>query len=378
MNSKETLLNVLRGKPTSRTPFAPFLTYWWDFNRVQKAESKGETGFKRSTGSDLLVRGHYDRPSHDVYEDLFVFSKRFEKTIVEEKITEKNKFVLYHTPIGELEDIYTYSPAGDTWFLTGHPVKNEEDFKILRYIINDYIIEPDSRYLSELNSNPDTLYAPLITPLCKTGFQSMIEHWVGTEKMAEFWMDCPEEIDETLEDIYKLSEKSARICADSEAEVFLSWEDSSTTNISPAWYRDYILPEINMWCDILHEKNKMYIQHACGHLKALAPLIAESKIDALESITSPPTGNTDIVEISKILPERITLIGGLEPTFLVNADDAAVKAKLQELVSELKGHRVILANADSCPPEVDINRFGLITKTLYEMSDLVPPEIVKY
>jgi uroporphyrinogen-III decarboxylase len=67
----------------------------------------------------------------------------------------------------------------------------------------------------------------------------------------------------------------------------LQKEDTSTTNINPAYYEKYILPEINGWCDILHGEGKKYIQHACGHLKHLLPLLGGSKIDGIESVSPP-------------------------------------------------------------------------------------------
>lgn len=378
MTSRELMLAIMRGEKVSRAAWAPFLTYWWDYNTNARAEAKGEAGFKKSVGADVLMRGHRERPTRSEYRDLHAFKFFYGKTRVEEKIEGKYKYLKYITPVGELMATYTYSPGGDTWFLTGHPVTEEEHFAILRYMIQDTIVEPDAEYLEEMRRLPDALFAPLVSPLCKTGFQSMIEHWVGTEELAYAMYEIPEEVEETLKVMYALSDASARLSAKSEADVFISWEDTSTTNISPTWYKNYILPEINNWCDILHASGKMYMQHACGHLKALAPLIAESKIDALESISEPPTGNTNILELSQILPERITLIGGLEPTFLMDVDDETMLAKVREELDALKGRRFILANADSCPPKVDINRFGVVTREVYRYFGMEAPEIEIY
>lgn len=376
--SRELMLATMRGQPVSRIAWAPFLTYWWDNNTNKAAEQKGEAGFKTSVGCDVLMRGHYDRPTRREYRDMYTFKTSYGKTSVKETIDGRFKYVKYDTPVGELMATYTYSPNGDTWFLTGHPIKKTNDFSILRYIIQDTILEPDDTYLQELQKLPNALLVPLVTPLGKTGFQSMIEFWVGTEELAYAFCEIPDEIEDTLKTMYTLSSIGAKISAASKADVFLSWEDSSTTNISPQWYAEYILPEINNWCDILHEKGKMYMQHACGHLRALAPLIASSKIDALESISDPPTGNISILEMSQLLPDRITLIGGLEPTFLINAPDEALIEKVHEELDALHKRRFILANADSCPQEVDINRFGIVTREVYQYFHLDIPNIEIY
>lgn len=375
MTSKQLLLSALRGEDVPRMPWAPFLTYWWDNNQVRKAERKGELEFKRSVGCDLLMRGHCDRPTHNSYQDLHTFSMRYGRSRVEQAQDGSRKYERYVTPAGEMTAVYTYSAAGDTWFLTGHPVREEADFKVMRYLMEDCILSPDDGYLEEIRKAPDALFAPLVTPLNKTGFQSMIEYWVGTEEMAYALCDIPDEVERTLELMWKLSNHGARLSAASEAEVFISWEDTSTTNISPAWYERYILPEINQWCDALHEAGKLYIQHACGHLRALAPLIAQSKIDAIESVSAPPTGNITPPELRAQLPDRIAIIGGIEPTFFENASDNDLVQSVHAVIEKMRGKRFVLANADSCPPGVNINRFGLVTQTVYEACGLTPPQV---
>ncbi len=171
----------------------------------------------------------------------------------------------------------------------------------MRYLMEDSHLDPDDAY-SRRSARTDALFRRWSARSTKTSFQSMIEYWVGTEEMAYALADMPDEVEQTLETMWKVSEQGARLSAASEAEAFISWEDTSTTNISPTWYERYILPEISRWCDVLHEAGKLYIQHACGHLRALSPLIAGSKIDALESVSAPPTGNITPLELREQLP----------------------------------------------------------------------------
>jgi hypothetical protein len=338
-----------------------------------------ELGFKRAGGADLLMRGHCDRPAHNQYSDLYMFEKRYGNTLIKETATETHKQVIYETPIGSLKAVYDYSPSGDTWFLMEHPVKTASDFKILKYLANDTILEPDyENYRAELAKNPDVLYLPLITPFTKTAFQSMIEFWVGTEELSYLEADYPEAVEEALTAMHRVSMEGARISAASPAQAFISWEDTSTTNISPSWYEQYILPEINGWCEMLHGAGKLYIQHACGHLRQLAPLIGASKIDAIESLSEPPTGNITVAEFSELIPKHITIIGGIEPTFLLRSGREELEARVDFLCRHFKGRRFIMANADSCPPAVNIDKFGIITRRIAENFGLNPPELREF
>ena len=237
MLSCDRLLAALHGQPVDRTPWAPFLTYWWDQNLIAGAEKLGEIGFKKAVGADILMRGHKDRPAHNEYEDLFMFKITRSKTKIKEAVNQNKKEVSYETPLGTIKASYTYSASGDTWFLLEHPVKTTEDFKILAYIAEDTSLIPDFEpYLQEVKKNPEALFVPLITPFTKTAFQSMIEFWVGTEEMCYLEADEPQAVKAALTAMQKVSINAAGISAASPAEVFISWEDSSTTNASPTWY----------------------------------------------------------------------------------------------------------------------------------------------
>ena len=120
------------------------------------------------------------------------------------------------------------------------------------------------------------------------------------------------------------------------------------------------------------------MQHACGHLRHLLPLIADSKIDALESVSEAPTGNISIKEISAILPERIAIIGGIEPTFFINSGKEELEDRVDFLCDLFQGKRFILANADSCPPQVDIDKFGIVSRRIHERLGLEMPHIIQF
>ena len=78
------------------------------------------------------------------------------------------------------------------------------------------------------------LVLPIIGVECKTCFQSLVEKWVGTENLAYFVADAPENVEECLLTMRRASKRTAELSAASAAEGFIFWEDSSTTNISPS------------------------------------------------------------------------------------------------------------------------------------------------
>lgn len=356
MTNKERLYNAIAGKEVDRTPFAPFLIFWWESQPAQLRDL-GELAMYRRLGADPLIRGHY--PTHkagDPYRDLFLVEPTYKNCRITERIEGKVKIKQYETKVGTLTSKYMFDPNMKAWFLVEHPLKTCEDYKILQYIMENTELTLDPTGFDSVvrEYGDEVLVAPRLVPGYKTAFQCMVEHWAGTVGFIDMLDEEEELVEETMDVIREVNRKSAKLCAETDAEVFISFEDSSTTNYSPGMYEDYALPELNEWCDILHKENKLLIQHACGHIKHLLPIIAESRIDCLESVTPLPTGNVTMAEVAAALPERISIIGGIDPMMMLNAPWEELEGYAKELLKTMEGRSFILSNSDSCPPGVKL------------------------
>jgi len=350
MTPKQRLLAAIQGKSVDRTPWSPFLAYWWENQSPEKTQ-QGQLAFMESVGADPLLRG-FGAPWVREFRGVTIRSN----TIGREQADE------WETPVGTLRFLTRYSEAGNTWFLTGHPVATVEDLKILQWIYEHAEIRPDGGADSfHVETGERGLYVPLIGCEMKTCFQSMVERWVGTENLVYLLADEPEAVEECLAAMQYASDKTIPLCASSEAESFIFWEDSSTNNISPDMFRRYSAPEIARWANHLHSAGKLLIHHACGSLKDLLVPMAETGIDAIESISPPPTGNIDIAQAFDKLPEHVALIGGIEPVFYQNCTGEELDQRVRHLLEISKERRFILANSDSCPPGVAEWKFRFVT-----------------
>jgi uroporphyrinogen-III decarboxylase len=351
MTSKKRILSAVTGKETDRVPWSPFLAYYWQYVPREEQE-KGEVAYMQKIGADPLLRGSCLLSVSEM--------KNVEHT---SKRDGNRMFDSYITKVGTITEIRTYSAQADTWFLTGHPVSEEEDFKVLQYIYENMKIteniEPFAREYEKLGEN--AVSCPNIGVNYKTAFQALVERWCGTEALSYALYDFPETVEECLAVMMEKDRETVINALNSPAEILNFFEDSSTTNISPAMFEKYTLPQINEWADILHTKGKLLMHHACGHLKDIMPLIATSKIDILESVTPPPTGNIEIADAFAILPEHIALIGGIDPTFFESCTSDELEKYVKDLLSTARGRRFVLANSDSCPPGVTYDKFLLIS-----------------
>ena len=356
MTPKERIMNALRGIETDRAPWSPFLAYYWE-HLPESERSCGQVEYMEKMGADPLLRGFN-----------ILYSTENRACEISEESRGGESIRRYATKLGTLTEVRTYSPTANSWFLTGHAVKTEEDFKILQFIMENIRVSgnqaPFEDSFKALGDRAVTV--PSIGIHSKTAFQSLVEQWCGTEALTYALYDFPETVEECLAVMRERDMETVRFSAESSAEIFNFFEDSSTTNISPLMFEKYTLPEINEWGRYIHSKGKMLLHHACGHLRDLLPLIAGSEIDVLESVSPPPTGNIDIDGTAQILPERIAIIGGIEPTFFKNCTMEELYRRVRFLLGTMKGRRYVLANSDSCPPGVSYEKFLLVSRTVRE------------
>ena len=360
MKSKQRLLAAIRGEAVDRIPWSPFLAYYWE-HLPAETQKMGQFQYLRQMGADPLLRGFHT-----------LYTCTYQNCEITDKVVGNEGFRTFTTPVGRLVERSVLSGKGNTWFLVDHPVKTAEDFKVLQYIHEHMVITPNmDGFNRDLEFyGDDALMLPLLGVHCKTAFQSLVEHWCGTVDLTYALYDEPEIVEECLAVMQAKDDETVRISVDSHADGFIFWEDSSTTNISPAFFEKYTKPEIDRWGDLVHENGKLLVHHACGHLKDLLPLMGQSNIDAIESISPPPTGNVTLQEAHAILPEHIALIGGLEPVRLLSGTVEDVRRDAEELLHDLAGRRFVLANSDSCPPGVAYEKFLAVTELVRQSGQI--------
>jgi uroporphyrinogen-III decarboxylase len=368
MTPHERLVAALRGQPVDRIPWSPFLAYWWE-HQPQEIQAMGQIAFFREIGADALLRGFTTafKCSDPFGNDLVLANEMPNVTF--HRLEKGNLWCSeFITPVGSLVSTSQLSPDGNTRFLVQHPVRCRDDYSVLRYIVERMVIRPSYDQLqTQIDEvGQDGLCVPLVSPFGKTPFQSLLEHFVGTRQLVYDLADFPEEVEETLAVMAHKAEEAVRISAESPAEAFISWEDSSTTNVSPALFSRYIAPQMNCWGEILNGANKMFLHHACGHLRALLPIMAKECVDAIESLSPPPTGNVEMWEARQVLGSEMGLIGGIEPLQFLTLDLAQLREYVYNLLERMGSYRYILANSDSCPPGVSLEKFLLVTEIVQD------------
>jgi len=351
MTSYERIKAALEGESVDRLPWSPFLAYVWDFFPTSITDL-GMPHFLEEVGADPMWRGA----------PCSVLSKTTGVTERMNKVSDIETRHFIDTPVGSLTYTRRMSPEGNTNFLFEHPVKTVEDLKVQKWIAEHTEVYYDPIYVNEhfAGQGKTGLSIGMLIPHGKTAFQTLIEHFVGTEELTYMLMDYPEEIEDYLSIQVEQNLYGVKLALESDYEYFLTYEDSSTQNYSPAIYEKYIASEIKGYCDILKTENKKYVQHACGHLKDILEMMVESGVNSVESLSAEPTGNISIKDARKIIGDRAGIIGGIEPVHFLNTPKEELPNYVRGIIEEAKGGPFVLANSDSCPPGVTPEKFKIV------------------
>ncbi len=354
MTSRERLLSALRGEEVDRLPFSPNLAYLFE-TLPQELRDLGHAGFFDMIGADHLNR----------FCPCPVKVERPETMRTQHWQEGVRKGLQIETPVGAVTMEWRHSgDVADTWFHVVHPLRAEEDFKVWRWIEEHSRMLPDFAAAHERLRlyGEKELALGMLLPRTKTAFQTLVESLVGTEELVYALCDFPDTVEELWQVMVAKNLEAVRIAAQSSYDFFITWEDSSTQNYSPVQYETYIAAEIRQWTGILAEYGKQYIQHACGHIKALLPIMREQGIVGVESLSPAPTGDLTLGEARSLLGGNQAIIGGIEPTRFLELDLKALGPYIEETIEQGLGGPFILANSDSCPPGVTVEKFKLVAE----------------
>lgn len=121
----------------------------------------------------------------------------------------------------------------------------------------------------------------------------------------------------------------ARLMADNGASL-LSIADPTATGeiLGPAMFEEYAVPYLNLLADGIHELGVPLIIHICGELKAVKPLAAMLRADAL-SVDA-------FVSLKKIKEEyrEITTMGNMSTIMLEQSDRQAIEKMSEKLIRD--------------------------------------------
>jgi len=139
------------------------------------------------------------------------------------------------------------------------------------------------------------------------------------------------------------------------ADAIVSGDDYATAHglmMSPAHFRQFILPYLKRSIDAAHEMGVPFIKHTDGNIWSIMDMMVEANIDAIDPIE--PLAGMDIGEVKARYGDRIAVIGNVDCSIvLTQGTREEVEEAVKETIAKASpggGH--ILASSNSIHPAV--------------------------
>lgn len=193
------------------------------------------------------------------------------------------------------------------------------------------------------------------TSLGVSPLMNWIQHIAGIEEGLLMLKDAPEQVETLFDHMHRLLCRRAEIMAErSPYAAIYSVENTSTTLISPELFLRYCFRHLMEYGGIIRSAGKIHLLHMCGQLKMLLPDIDALPAAGIEAFTSPPVGNTTLLDGRTACPAKC-LIGGTNAALWLETADTILQTVEHDLdvLPHVRGIVVTSAGVmpPGCPPE---------------------------
>ncbi len=350
MNGRERLLAALHRRPVDRVPWAPLFDEYFT-SSLPAGGPLGVVEALRYIGADVLERHVRAMATHHRDVDIRWRQEgdRLYRTI--------------ETPVGVLTERRAVTPV--TTFVAEPLLKSVADFAPYRFWVEHTAYEPDyEAFLAEDAAIGDDGLATVSGP--QSPVQFLIGEDMGVEGFAYALYDHPAELTALVEAMHERNKEAYRILARSPSPVVIGYEDVSTSTSSPEVYRRFTMRHLDDYADIVHAEGKLYLTHMCGLLKGVAYLIAQGRMDGIDSVTPPTTGNMPVDAARAAWPGKV-IVGGLEPKSLAMLSADEVRAHARDVLRRAApGEGFILGTGDATAYGTPLENLLTVTEVVQE------------
>lgn len=272
----------------------------------------------------------------------------------------------WKTPLGDLEEVISFSHGTD--FIEQHMLADSSAVPAYLHLLKSFDAVPAYEHITDLadyigEDGVVTMSGPL-TPI-----QEMLQFKMGVERTTFALFDEPEMMQDIFGCLNELNGKIYRILADAPASaspVVITYEDTSTTVLSPDWYETYESGDLDAYTGILQGSGKTHIAHMCGKISLLTGQLKNNQFAGIDSVCPPTTGD---LPVSRALQETGKLIiGGLEPSSLERMDPDAcyqyAMQTLEEASQQQALHRFMLGSGDSVASGTPMENLRAVTRAV--------------
>jgi hypothetical protein len=256
----------------------------------------------------------------------------------------------YPTGVPGEPELITYFPAE-------YPVKSVDDYRAFAYVFEDMTYEFDypaiERRVKEVGE------AGIVTVGGPSSMLGMnVRVFMGVEHLGYAYYDHPRELGRVFEAMGDNYCRCYDGIAHSAADGTINYDDTTTLAISPRMFREVEAPWLDRCSDIMHAQGKVYINHACGHVRGLLEDFRHTHIDGFDGPSAPPVGNTTVAEALAGFGPDIVVMAFTEEYAMRSPDPEVVRGYIRSMFEQARGASNFIVDIVS-PPALSVGNLWL-------------------
>ena len=361
MNFRQRLLAVLSGERPDVMPWFADLSYWTHAQRLRGAlppEYEGDEGF---------VKLHADHHVGYYLGYAAVWSHSHDNVTVATDTEGAITTTRWQTPVGEIWGQTQFLPETASSAHTEWPVTSPHDLRVVRYIADSTQTTPTYERFEHLKQLAGEQGYPTILPP-RSPVSQMLAQWTGAVHLSYLAADAPEELERTLQALGRAADGAyeAILQADTPyVELGDNLSGEVVTSLFERYQFDYYVRRIEQ----VHSVGIKIGTHLDGTIRGILPLLVETGLDFVESITPEPTGDVAVEHLRDLAGPDIILFGGIPGAMFAPPFTADDMRRQVELILEhhWESGKFILGVADQVPPNGDMGLVRLVGELCEEL-----------
>ena len=255
------------------------------------------------------------------------------------------RHTLFKTPAGHLTTSERVFPT--TVWIEKFPFSSPKDYEALIALISSRryaadhatFIAADSALGEQSLARPAAIHSPM---------HELIYEFMGIENFSLQWADNREAVLDLCETLEKDWRRRVEVTASSPAPFAVIEGNTEFSVVGEERFLRYYFPYIQQACEILHARGKYAGAHLDGHNKKLAPLIARTSLDFIESFTPAPDCDLSLAEARCIWRDRTLLLHF--PSSLHLLGNESMLRHARDLLRQAgRGDRLVIGTSEDLP-----------------------------
>ena len=269
-----------------------------------------------------------------------------------------HQITVYHTPEGDLRQVFRASTRKRPGYLAEHLLKEPDDIRKLLSLPYEPYPFSSAEYC-RIDAEVGQAGIPVFSlDHAMYGLQRLI----GSEHFALWSLEAEDLLLEAMETFARRLRQHARAALEAGIRGVYGWvgpELCIPPLMSPAAFDRYVTALDQPLIGMIREAGGRVWVHCHGRMRPVIGRFAEMGVDVLNPIEPPPMGDVTMAEAFALVGDRMGLEGNIETHDLMTADPSELLAKVRATLEVGRGRRLILCpssgymeNVEPTPREI--------------------------